>query len=188
MAIVKLRTLFRSSKNKGGRIKKVIVKEIFNQYALYNTWANEKIIESLSFVRPELMEKPVESSFPSLRLTVLHLWETEFVWWQRLHLAENIVFIPQKTEMPIKTIFSEWKRQSVQLQTWVHNLKDAGLSHVFSYQNSKKEQFKQPVFQVLLHVFNHNTYHRGQIITIFHQLGIEKRPATDFILWSRNAK
>jgi uncharacterized damage-inducible protein DinB len=38
---------------------------------------------------------------------------------------------------------------------------------------------------MLLHVFNHGTYHRGQLVTMLRQLGIENIPATDFIVWSR---
>ncbi len=55
----------------------------------------------------------------------------------------------------------------------------------FDYENSKGEQFKQPIFQMLLHVFNHGTYHRGQLVTMLRQLGVENIPATDFIVWSR---
>jgi uncharacterized damage-inducible protein DinB len=59
------------------------------------------------------------------------------------------------------------------------------LDHVFQYQNKKGEQFKQPLYQMLIHLFNHGTYHRGQIVTILHQLGIKKIPQMDFIVWSR---
>jgi uncharacterized damage-inducible protein DinB len=38
---------------------------------------------------------------------------------------------------------------------------------------------------MLLHLFNHNTYHRGQLVTMLRQLGMDKIPATDFIVWSR---
>jgi len=49
----------------------------------------------------------------------------------------------------------------------------------------KGEHFKQPIYKMLLHVFNHGTYHRGQIVNMLRQLGIEKIPQTDFIVWSR---
>ncbi|MGZ3844574.1 MAG: DinB family protein, partial [Flavisolibacter sp.] len=57
--------------------------------------------------------------------------------------------------------------------------------HVFQYQNTKKEQFKQPIYQMLLHAFNHGTYHRGQLVNMLRQLGVDKIPGTDFIAWSR---
>jgi uncharacterized damage-inducible protein DinB len=70
-------------------------------------------------------------------------------------------------------------------QEWISNINEHGLQHEFIYMNSKKERFKQPVFQMLLHLFNHSTCHRGQIVTMLRQLGVEKIPSTDFIEWSR---
>jgi uncharacterized damage-inducible protein DinB len=164
------------------------VKEILQQYAEYNKWANDKIIDIISALPSELIDKTVESSFNSLRLTIIHLWETESTWWQRVHLAENVVSPAQDKTIPMDIVFSEWKKQSLQWQEWVQNAKEVNLNHVFAYRNSKKEQFKQPVYQILLHAFNHGTYHRGQIVTILHQLGVEEKPHTDFILWARSKK
>ena len=55
----------------------------------------------------------------------------------------------------------------------------------FSITILKREMFKQPVWQMILHVFNHGTYHRGQLINMLRQLGVEKISQTDFIVWSR---
>jgi uncharacterized damage-inducible protein DinB len=38
---------------------------------------------------------------------------------------------------------------------------------------------------MMLHVFNHGTYHRGQLVNMLRQLGIEKIPPTDFSVWSK---
>jgi len=44
------------------------------------------------------------------------------------------------------------------------------------------------LFQILLHIFNHGTYHRGQLVTILQQLNIQNIPQTDFIVWTRKEK
>jgi uncharacterized damage-inducible protein DinB len=41
---------------------------------------------------------------------------------------------------------------------------------------------------MLLHVFNHSNFHRGQLVTILRQLGEEKIPQTDYIHYSRSRK
>ena len=103
----------------------------------------------------------------------------------RLKLAEQI-------ERPSETFsgnFAELSKklmlQSKLWEEWVHNATETQLSHVFAYQNNKKEQFKQPVYEMLLHIFNHATYHRGQLVTMLRQLGVEKIPGTDFVLFCR---
>jgi uncharacterized damage-inducible protein DinB len=75
--------------------------------------------------------------------------------------------------------------QNHQWAEWVSEATETALADVFTYQNLKGEQFTQPIFQMLIHVFNHGTYHRGQMVTMLRQLGVEKIPATDFIVWSR---
>lgn len=164
------------------------MKQLLQQYALYNEWANDRIIATMATVPELLMDQYVESSFTSLRLTITHLWEAEYTWFQRLLLAENIVSPASDRTLSIDTIFSEWNKQSSLWLEWVMKATDAQISHVFAYRNSKKEQFKQPVYEVILHVFNHATYHRGQIATILHQLKIDHIPPTDFIVWSRSKK
>lgn len=164
------------------------MKELLQQYALYNKWANDRIIATMATVPEALMEQHVESSFTSLRLTITHLWEAEYTWFQRLHLAENIVSPGGDRVLSINTILSEWEKQSSAWIDLVIKATDAQLSHVFAYRNSKKEEFKQPVYEVMLHVFNHATYHRGQLVTILNQLKIKHIPPTDFIVWSRGRK
>ncbi len=90
-----------------------------------------------------------------------------------------------KQDFSTEAIASGLISQSKQWEEWVDKNTEAGLAHVFAYQNSKREQFKQPLFQMLMHLFNHQTYHRGQIVTMLRLAGIEEIPATDFIVWSR---
>jgi uncharacterized damage-inducible protein DinB len=115
----------------------------------------------------------------------LHLLDAESIWWQRIKLQEKITLPSENFTGNIKDLSGLLLQQNKQWQEWTSNLNENGLQHEFIYMNSKKERFKQPVFQMLLHLFNHGTYHRGQMVTILRQVGVEKIPATDFMVWSR---
>ncbi len=112
--------------------------------------------------------------------------EVENVWWERLRLAEHTTLSGWFTGN-----FEELAKKLVQLSQqwndWVTNAKEANINHVFAYRNNKNELFKQPVQEVLLHLFNHQTYHRGQIVTMLRQSGLSKIAPTDFIVFSRKA-
>jgi len=161
------------------------MKQLLQQYAAYNIWANKRIIETAKLLSQEQINKEIISSFPSVYKTVLHLLEVENVWWERLKLFEHTTlsgwFTGNFEELSKKLL-----ELSNQWQIWIQNANDVNITHVFAYQNSKKEHFKQPVYEMLLHLFNHQTYHRGQLITMFRQLGLDKIPPTDFIVFSRN--
>ena len=162
------------------------MKQLLLQYAAYNSWANKIITDKLKELSEEQLNREIVSSFPSLYKTVLHLMDVESIWWQRLKLAEHV-------EWPGKNFngsFDELSKMLLQLsrqwEEWVRNANEANITHVFAYQNSKKEQFKQPVYEMLLHLFNHQTFHRGQVVNMLRQLGIEKILPTDFIVFSRS--
>jgi uncharacterized damage-inducible protein DinB len=111
--------------------------------------------------------------------------DAESIWWQRLKLQEKIERPSDRFAGDMQALNTQLQQQDKQWQEWVTGANEAALQHEFIYYNLSKERFKQPVYQMLLHLFNHNTYHRGQVVTMLRQLDIEKVPATDFIVWSR---
>ncbi len=70
----------------------------------------------------------------------------------------------------------------------IESLENEFFQSILTYRNLKGDQFSQPVYQVLHHIFNHSTYHRGQLVTMLRQVGLEKIPSTDFIAWARIEK
>jgi uncharacterized damage-inducible protein DinB len=161
------------------------MKALLQPLATYNLWANQQLADTLLSQPSTLHVSAVSSSFPSLLKTVLHLWDAEAIWWQRLRLSEKLVIPSAEFSGALPEACAGLLAQSRQWQEWVGAAQEHMLLHEFSYQNTKREKFKQPVHQVLLHVFNHGTYHRGQLITMLRQLGVEKLPQTDYIAWSR---
>ena len=161
------------------------MKEILVQYASYNLWGNQLLLDLICNLTEEQQQHPVASSFNSLHKTVLHMFSAESVWWQRMKLQERINVPAETFTGDFKELSTQFLNQDRQWVEWVGNAQEHMLQHVFHYQNFKKEQFKQPIFQMMMHVFNHGTYHRGQLVTMLRQLGREKIPSTDFIEWSR---
>jgi|ERR1017187_1420942 uncharacterized damage-inducible protein DinB len=164
------------------------MKQLLQQNAAYNLWANKILLEKIVQVPEEVIQKDMKSSFSSIFNTVVHLLDVESIWWQRLKLQEHVEWPGKNFEGNFEALSGQILFFSRQWSEWVSNTNEVNLTHVFGYQNSKKEFFKQPVYEMLLHLFNHQTFHRGQIITMLRQNGIEKLPATDFIVFSRGKK
>ena len=161
------------------------MKELLSQLAAYNIWANHKLLEVILALPEEKQKQEIPSSFKSLHTTVFHMWDAESIWWQRMKLHERIIRPSDNLNSSMKDVSNGLLQQNQQWQEWVNTSTEPMLDHVFQYYSQKKESFKQPVFQMMLHVFNHGTYHRGQLVNMLRQLGIEKIPQTDFIVWSR---
>ena len=164
------------------------MKELLIQFASYNTWANQKLIECIQSLPEEALVKELPSSFSSLQATLLHMWDAESIWWQRVKLAERVNFPSENSSADIRDVVNGLMNQSRQWEEWVNAASELSLDHVFQYQNTRREMFKQPVYQIIHHVFNHGTYHRGQLVNMLRQLGIEKIPSTDFTVFIRSRK
>jgi uncharacterized damage-inducible protein DinB len=161
------------------------MKQLLQQYSSYNVWANKKILERLNQLSAEEVHKEIISSFPSVYKTVLHIMNTEYVWWQRLKLAEHIESYMENYNGSFEELTARLSQLDKQWEEWVKEANEVNLTHTFAYQNNKKEQFKQPVYEMLVHLFNHQSYHRGQLVMMLRQLGADKIPQTDFIIYSR---
>ena len=161
------------------------MKELLKQYATYNIWATKRILDIILAMPEEKQMAELPSSFTSLFKTVLHMLDAESIWWQRMKMNERINIPSENFNGTMKEVADGLLQQSKLWEEWVSNASDLSLDHVFQYYNTKKEYFKMPVYQMLQHVFNHGTYHRGQLVNMLRQLGIEKIPQTDFSLWTR---
>ena len=161
------------------------MKQLLQQYAAYNIWANKTITERIAQLQEDIIYKETASSFSSIYKTVVHLMDVESLWWQRLKLAEHPIWPGKTFDGNFEKLTAELIFLSKHWYDWVSNATEINFTHVFAYHNSKKGYFKQPVYEMLLHLFNHQTYHRGQLVTMMRQNGIEKIPATDFIVFSR---
>ncbi len=164
------------------------MKELLKQYAAYNTWATQKIADVILSLSEEKQLAEVASSFNSLYKTIMHMWDAESIWWQRMKMQERFVIPSESLNGTMQEVVAGLLQQSKQWEEWVTGASDLSLEHVFQYYNNKKEHFKMPVYQMVHHVFNHGTYHRGQLITMLRQLGVEKLPQTDFSFWTRSKK
>lgn len=161
------------------------MKTILAELARHHEWANKVLFKKLSTLPAKLLNEDLESSFGGINPTVFHLLTAETIWWQRIQLKENIV-------LPEATLANQFDMMSTEIlkncANWIDLIADSNenkLQHVFLYYNSKRILNKQPLYQVLLHLFNHQTYHHGQIITMLRQLKVDKLPATDFIQFIR---
>jgi uncharacterized damage-inducible protein DinB len=161
------------------------MKKILVAYAAYNAWANQRLIDCISNLDDDQLHRDLNNSFKSIYLTLIHLWDVESIWWQRLKLVEQPEWPGTAFGGSVIELGNNLMLQSKQWKEWVDVATEAALEHEFIYKNSKKDQFKQPVYEALQHLFNHQTFHRGQLFTMLRQVGVDKVPNTDLIAFYR---
>ena len=134
------------------------MKELLQQYAAYNVWATQKLTDCISNLTDDQINREITSSFSSIYKTLSHMWFAEDIWYQRLKLVEQPVSNVDAFTGDFYELIKKSHEQSTKLADWVNAATETQLQHVFAYHNLKKEHFKNPVFQTLLHVFNHGSF------------------------------
>jgi uncharacterized damage-inducible protein DinB len=149
--------------------------------ARYNQWANKILVDLVQTQAPELLQKEIGSSFNTIEKTILHTADAEYIWHCRL---TNIPFdkIPSKTGAGIEAL----ALNDAGIIAFIESKEDAYFGQNTDYKNLKGDAFTNQNFAILTHLFNHGTFHRGQIVTMLRNAGFTGHiESTDFISFER---
>lgn len=150
-------------------------------YALYNIWANNRLITNLLEQDDTLLSQELTGSYPTIRATVLHIWFTETGWFSRL--KENGWEATKVTNFAgtNEDLFKEWQNTSEKFKVFVE---ESDLEKEIHFEHNE-EKFSIPTREIIQTVLNHGSYHRGQVVMMMRQLGVLKITQTDYIEWVR---
>jgi uncharacterized damage-inducible protein DinB len=144
----------------------------------YNVWANKLVCSNIETFSNDLFDKSVGGSFGSLKATIVHLFESDWLWlnrWKGIPLADvpkwdyddaasiNKLWYPIQDEM--LAVAKEIKPEQA-----IHFITRKGASHTLSFED------------IVMHVTNHGSYHRGQLTHIVRELG-QKPVSTDYFIF-----
>ena len=153
---------------------------MIKKYASYNFWANKQLVELLVTLDKSILQQEVVSSFTSLQKTLYHIYDAEYIWYQRL-IQSNDLHWPPSSKFNDDDSLLRVLDASETLMKFV-NEKDEHFFGAFTkYQNTKGIDYQTRNEEILHHVFNHSAFHRGQLITLLRQAGVTAIPQTDFI-------
>ena len=150
----------------------------------YTDWANALIIDAVRGLPQEQYAQHIPSSYPSIRETLAHMAGAEWIWLERWKGASPAAQPEWILDAPIEQLAASWKSVSDDRRRYLSSLDEEALQRPLSYRNLKGEPFTSGLADVLFHVANHATYHRGQVVTMIRQVGATP-PATDLIVYAR---
>lgn len=151
----------------------------------YNRWANDLILDAVEDLSASELSRDLGSSFPSIRATIVHLLGAEWVWVARWQGLSPSSAPDEWGDASIGELRAAWREVEDSQEAFLESLGDADLDRIVAYARMSGDTVRSPVRQMLRHVVNHATYHRGQVVTMLRQLG-RPAPSTDLITYYRN--
>lgn len=155
------------------------MKEMLALYARYNAWANKRIIDTMLALPIRSMTIESEGSFPSLRDTALHIWSAEYMWLQRLKHIPDPIRVQDLFVGVNRELCNNWQRTSQDIMVYVEAVDDETLKKTISFNDRQGNPYTLAVHDILHHVFNHSTFHRGQLVNQLRFAGATEIPWTD---------
>jgi uncharacterized damage-inducible protein DinB len=162
------------------------MKQMLVDYARYNLWANENLITLFRSLDDAQISQTIPSSFPSIRATLLHIWDAESLWLERLKGVSPTTWPSSHFSGANSAVFEVVLKTSKELI-------DFSIQQPAPFYREKKTfltlsdgvEQRMEVVDMMHHTFNHSTFHRGQLVMMARQLGVTTIPRTDFIIYRR---
>jgi uncharacterized damage-inducible protein DinB len=150
----------------------------------FHYWARDRVLTAVQALSPEQYAQPVGGSFGSVRDTLNHTYGAEVLWLRRWH-GESPGGFPHEMPVSAGALVNAWGEQERQMRAYLDTLVEGDLHRVIAYRNLAGVPGESRLWEMLAHVVNHATYHRGQVTTLLRLLGAAPPAGTDFIAYRR---
>jgi len=151
----------------------------------YNYWARDRILAVVEPLAPEQFTRDLSSSFRSIRDTMAHLHAAEWIWHQRWIGNSPTALLPNDRFADVAALRAAWSETEQHIRGFVEQGGEAIVDKVYHFRLLNGTEGSATFWQMLQHVVNHGSYHRGQVTTMLRQLGAEPPKPLDMIAFYR---
>lgn len=150
----------------------------------YDEWAMERTLTVVSALSPDHYKKDLGTSHGSIHATLVHAIAASRMWLDRLSGNADSVMLKESDVAGLSELRALRKAWRADMEAYLEAATDASLQEQFSHTTSKGITYTYPRGQLLQHLVNHTTYHRGQVVAMLRQMNA-KPVNCDFIYYLR---
>jgi uncharacterized damage-inducible protein DinB len=158
----------------------------FEQSAAYNRWANARLYEAALALDETHYRRNVGAFFKSMHGTLNHLLVADRIWLKRLtgegEHPTQLDAILYEDRLRLAAARADEDERIIR---YVASLDEASLGGLVSYATTSGKPFEQKRSDILAHLFNHQTHHRGQAHTVLSICTGREPPSLDLLAMQR---
>ena len=151
----------------------------------YHYWARDRLLDALEPLTAEQFTRDLGSSFKSIHETVAHIYAAEWAWYSRWQGQPPAALLPADQFPDVASIRQAWTAHEVKMRAYVDGLGEDGVLKELDYTLLSGHSGRNALWQMLQHVVNHASYHRGQVTTMLRQIGATPAKSMDMIAFYR---
>jgi uncharacterized damage-inducible protein DinB len=149
----------------------------------YSRWASNRLLEAAAALQREELDRDFGTADRSFAGTLMHIFGADRVWLARVKGSAN-PDVPGPEFAAIDVLKPAWETVHKGWMDWVGSLDEDNVRRVISYHDLKGRAWRTPNWQIVLHVVNHATHHRGQAAGFLRSMG-HQPPPLDLIAYYR---
>ena len=146
----------------------------------FNAWATNKFFDALAPLPQEQLSKDMQTSHKSIHATFVHFVGAEKNWCSRWTGTTVEPFLTEVGVPTLAALKQIWTRVGFDTAKFLGGLTEKKLQEFVEMKTAKGEVLKLLCWQSMMHVVDHCSYHRGQIVTMMRQQGLVP-PSTGMI-------
>jgi uncharacterized damage-inducible protein DinB len=137
----------------------------------YNTWANDRILDTAVELSADEYRAAGGASFDSVHATLVHIMGGQWLWLSRGQGAAPAALPPADAFPDLTAVRQRWAGIEADTQAFLAALTEPHLERVIEYRNFEGERWAYPLWQQMLHQVNHGTQHRSEVAMLLTRFG-----------------
>ena len=164
------------------------MKPHFAMLAAYNAWCNERIYAAAAQLSDADYRADRGAFFKSVHGTLNHILVADLIWLKRFGVRADA---PDRLDAILHDTLADLRAARIEedsrIEDWVAGLSEADLAAPISYRTMvNPAPISQALGSALMHLFNHQTHHRGQVHALMTAMeGRDFAPSLDLIVFQR---
>ncbi|HTW67641.1 MAG TPA: DinB family protein [Bryobacteraceae bacterium] len=149
----------------------------------YSAWASQRLLDAAAQLSPEELKRDFQTADKTVLDTLAHVYAADRIWLTRVKGETRATFLdPEDRDLTV--LQSEWPALHERWKLWMADRNDAGVEQSIAFKDTRGNPYTQPVWQIILHLVNHGTHHRGQVSGFLRSMG-KTPPPLDMIAYYR---
>jgi uncharacterized damage-inducible protein DinB len=153
----------------------------------YSAWASRRIVDALAILNDVELARDFQTADKTVIATLAHIYAADRIWLARVQGQRPEKFIDPDVDCRMETLRDDWPALFDRWDAVLGAQSDQSVEHLISYHNLKGEALETPLWQIVLHVVNHGTHHRGQVSGFLRAMG-HVPPVMDLNIYYREQK
>jgi uncharacterized damage-inducible protein DinB len=144
--------------------------ETLRSHIDYTVWASRRILDAAACLAPDELTRDFGTSDKSVLGTLLHVYGGDLVWIERMH-GTSLTARPYDAHATLATLQEGWPRVWERWREFGASLTPEAADAEIAYSTFKGVPYRSAAWEIILHVVNHGTHHRGQAAGFIRAMG-----------------